>query len=519
MRFGRNRIVFIGSKSMKKYEIWALLHIFIWGTKEKFLSLRINHKEKDMEKLLAREKEIEELRKAYTSDKSEFVVILGRRRIGKTFLVHRFFNDLFDFHYTGVRNMTLSQQLENFAIELQEYGGSAFNTMLKDWFDAFRHLRLLVEQKNRRKRKVVFIDEMPWVDTRNSTFITAFENFWNGWANMHGDIVFVACGSSTSWMTNKLEDNQGGLHNRITSRVFLHPFNLRECEEYLHAHGCIWERYDILRCHMILGGVPYYLSLLDPQLSLVQNIDRLFFQKSPVLYGEFDELYNALFSNAESYISIVRTLSEKNSGMTRQEISDKTKLSGGRLTRMLINLEQSDFINVYQNFKSKKKGLSYRLSDFFTLFYFKFIENQRSNDEYFWAHRQNTPGINSWQGYTFEQICLSHLEQIKEELGISGMATSASTWRSNNKQQGAQIDLIIDRADRVINLCEIKFSQEPYVITKEYAQKVRNRAALFREESRTKKSFVITFITTFGIAQNIHAGLAQNELTAEALFR
>jgi hypothetical protein len=270
---------------------------------------------------------------------------------------------------------------------------------------------------------------------------------------------------------------------------------------------------------MILGGVPYYLSLLDPQLSLVQNIDRLFFQKSPVLYGEFDELYNALFSNAEKYISIVRTLSEKISGMTRQEISDKTKLSGGKLTRMLINLEQSDFINVYQNYKSKKKGLSYRLSDFFTLFYFKFIENQRSNDEHFWAHRQNTPGINSWEGYTFEQICLSHLEQIKEELGISGMATSASTWRSNNKQQGAQIDLIIDRADRVINLCEIKFSQEPYVITKEYAQKVRNRAALFREESRTKKSFVITFITTFGIAQNIHAGLAQNELTAEALFR
>lgn len=471
-----------------------------------------------MEKLLAREREINELKRVYESDKSEFAVILGRRRIGKTFLVHSFFNNTFDFKYTGVRQMSQSRQLENFGIALREYGGDAFSVKPRDWYEAFRHLRLLLELKPKERRKVVFIDEMPWIDSSTSEFVSALENFWNGWANMHGDIVFVACGSATSWMTNNIEENQGGLHNRLTSRIHLSPFTLKETEEYLHAHGFLWERYDILRCYMVLGGIPYYLSLLDSRLSLAQNIDRLFFEKSPVLKGEFGELYNALFRNAERYISIVRALSEKREGMTREEIRNKTKIDGGQLTKILTNLEQSDFIIGYQKFNNKKKNTTYRLCDFFTLFYFKFIENQSTGDRNFWLHRQNMPGINIWQGYTFEQICLSHIEQIKKKLGIAGVATSSSTWRSNDSSLNVQIDLLIDRADRVINVCEIKFSQEPYIITKEYAQKLREHMGIFKYESKTRRSLAITFITTFGVAKNVHSSMVQNEITADDLF-
>ena len=471
-----------------------------------------------MEKLLARQREIKELQRAYNSEKSEFITILGRRRIGKTFLVHSFFGNKFDFHYTGVRGMTTEQQLENFAVALEEYGGPLFKKKLHNWIDAFRQLRLLLEQKRRKKRKVVFIDEMPWIDSKQSQFIIALENFWNGWANMQGDIVFVACGSSTSWMTDKIEANQGGLHNRVTSRIFLRPFTLSETEEYLHGHGCNWERYEILRCYMIIGGVPYYMSLIDPRMSLAQNVDRLFFQKKAVLENEFDELYNALFSSADKYISIVNVLSQTNEGLSREEISQKTKIEGGRLTVMLRNLELSDFISAYQKFNNKKKEQTYRLTDFYTLFYFRFIENLSTADNQFWTHRQNNPAINSWQGTAFEQVCLAHLQQIKQALGIAGMATAASAWRSREKGNKRQIDLLIDRADKFINLCEMKFAQEPYVITKAYEMTVRERAAIFRDESQTRKSFIFTFITPFGVAHNSHYGLVQNDITAEDLF-
>ncbi len=373
--------------------------------------------------------------------------------------------------------------------------------------------------KSTEERKVIFFDEMPWIDTPRSSFVDALEYFWNAWAAQRTDILFIACGSATSWMVNKLVKNQGGLHNRITAQIYLRPFNLGECEEFLHEYGCRWDRYTIMQCYMALGGVPFYLSLLNPGESLVQNIDRLFFQKNAAMKEEFGELFSALFSQADKYIAVVMTLAGKREGMVRAEIIEKTKLSGGGLSKILENLERCDFIETYSRYKSSVRNTVYRISDPYTLFYFKFIHNNNSKDEHYWSSNMNSPMVRSWQGFSFETVCLSHLAQIKKALGISGISTNSCSWRKQGgENDGAQIDLLIDRSDRVINVCEMKFSEKPYSITKAYADILRMKMAVFAETTHIRKSLALTMVTTYGVLPGIHAGIVQNEVTMDDLY-
>ena len=351
--------------------------------------------------------------------------------------------------------------------------------------------------------------------------IQNIEYFWNAWAAQRDDILFIACGSATSWMVNKLIRNKGGLYNRITEQIYLRPFKLAECEQYLHAAGCQWDRYSVMQCYMAMGGVPFYMSLLDPTQSLAQNLDRLFFSKNAPMREEFDELFLALFNQADKYISVVSALSEHREGMLRAEIAQKTKLSGGALTLVLENLERCDFVESYSRFKSSVRNKLYRISDPYTLFYFKFLSKNNSKDEHWWSNNMNSHSVESWQGFSFETICMMHLNQIKQKLGISGIATSASSWRTLGKPytSGAQVDLVIDRSDRVINLCEMKFSVEPYTISKSYEELLRNRMALFRAETHTRKSLSITMVTTYGIVRGLHSGIVQSEVVMDDLFR
>ncbi len=470
-------------------------------------------------KLIARNREIEELGRLYKSKRSEFVIVYGRRRIGKTFLVNQVFQERFTFTYVGARKQPQRVQLQRFARQLQDLSGSPYCPTLNSWEEAFEELKALIKTKPVDERKVIFFDEMPWIDTPRSNFVDALEYFWNAWAAQRSDILFIACGSATSWMVNKLVKNQGGLHNRITAQIYLRPFNLGECEEFLHEYGCRWDRYTILQCYMALGGVPFYLSLLSPSESLTQNIDRLFFQKNAAMKEEFDELFSALFSHADKYINVVMALASKREGMIRAEIIEKTKLSGGGLSKILDNLERCDFIETYSKFKSTVRNTVYRISDPYTLFYFKFVHNNRSKDEHYWSSNINTPMIRSWQGFSFETICLSHLAQIKKALGISGISSKSCSWRKQGGvNDGAQIDLLIDRSDRVINVCEMKFSEKPYSITKAYADNLRMKMAIFADATQVRKSLALTMVTTYGVLPGIHAGIVQNEVTMDDLF-
>lgn len=468
--------------------------------------------------LIGRKNEIAQLKRVVESNRSEFVVIFGRRRIGKTFLVRKYFEDRYHFSYVGQRDVTDKVQLQRFALALQNYAKSENVPDFKNWFEAFDALKKYLASLDA-SRKIIFIDEMPWIDRKQCDFVKALEDFWNAWANLRDDIVLVACGSATSWMVDNLMENQGGLHNRITNKIYLHPFTLKEAEEYLTSVGCNWDRYQIIECYMVFGGVPFYLSMLDPAESFAQNVDRLFFKKNAQLSLEFNELYNSLFSNASKYIAVVTALSQKKEGLDRTEISEATGINGGVLSKILTNLERCDFILGYSKFNTKKNGTVYRLCDFYSLFYFNFIAENSSKDENFWTHRLQSPKLRTWQGLTFEIVCLQHLDQIKSALGISGMATDASIWRSDDSEYGkAQIDLVIKRADRIIDLCEIKFSTEKFAIDKEYAERVRNRTALFRLKSKTRYGLANVFITTYGIVKGKNSGVVDREIIAEQLF-
>ena len=453
------------------------------------------------------------------SERSEFVVVYGRRRIGKTFLVRRFFKDNYAFSFVGKHEMRREQQLAEFAKELMCYSHSAFVPQLKNWTEAFDALQRLLETYNIPGKKVVFFDEMPWMDTPKSDFVSALENFWNGWANMRDDIVLVACGSATSWMVDKLLHNQGGLFNRITQKIYLRPFKLSEMEQYLDEKHFGWNRYQIAQCYMILGGIPFYLTLLNPKLSLLSNIDELFFADAhAMLRTEYNELYSTLFKRPDNYLAVIRMLTERKEGFTRKEISEKTKLGGAALSKILSDLEQCDFIFSYARYGNAKNNAIYRIKDFYTLFYYKYVNGIDTKDSLRWTHLSSTPQVSSWQGFSFELLCLLHLDEIKKALGIDRILNDASAWRSRQPEQNTQIDLVIERADHNINLCEMKFSSGMYAIDKGYEQKLRERMSIFLAETMTRCSTRITMVTTYGVLQNKHSGIVNDEVLLDDLF-
>lgn len=469
-----------------------------------------------MGKLIGRRYEIKELNRCYTSDRAEFVILTGRRRIGKTFLVNSVYGNQFAFSYTGGHNLTTKQQLHKFTLALQQYGLDTATTAT-DWFNAFESLQRLLQgiATEDGKRKIIFIDEMPWIDNMKSGFVEALEYFWNSWGALQPDLMLIASGSATSWMSDKLMGNKGGLHARITKQIVLAPFTLKEVEEYLTSAGACWDRMQIAQTYMVLGGVPFYLSLLDTSKSFAQNVDEMFFSRNATLKLEFNELYHALFSNAQVYVLIVEALARKRKGLTRAEIIETTNIKSSALTIYLENLEKCGFIECYQQYGKKLRGLTYRLIDFYTLFYFKYIAHNHDKDPKWWSNNMLSASVAAWQGFSFELLCLQHLPQIKEALGISGIATSVSQWRNDT----AQIDLVIDRADRIVNLCEMKFSVEPFEITKAYAERLRTRMADFRQSTKCKKGISNTFVTTYGVKQGKHSSIVNAQVLLDDLFR
>lgn len=472
----------------------------------------------DRSEIIGREQEKQRLDQCMKSSEPQLIALYGRRRVGKTFMVNHYFNGRFDFKLTGIYDQPLEMQLKNFAIELSGQSGEDLD-IPSDWMEAFSMLKRYIEGKKDDSKVVIFFDEMPWMDTPKSGFVSAFEWFWNSYGNARKNLVFVICGSATSWMKAYLDANRGGLYNRLTCRLYLMPFTLGETEKYLLAQGISWSRYDIVECYMIMGGIPYYLSLLLPEMSLAQNVDNIFFRKRAELWDEFRVLYQTLFKNSDAYISIAEALSRKRYGMSRDELVSSTGMANnGRITQMLEDMEYSGFVRI--NDQYGLKGKRYQLSDYYSLFYFHFIKGNYGRDEHFWSDMLDNPSRRAWAGLTFEQVCKDHIPQIKKSLGISGVLSENSVWtsRGDDSHDGTQIDLLIKRRDRVTNICEIKFSTGKFVIDKKYDMALRNRITVFQSETRTKDTLQLTFITTYGVKKNMYAGIVQNEVTMDDLF-
>ena len=476
--------------------------------------------------LIGRNEELNLLRSYLNSEKSEFVAVYGRRRVGKTFLIRQAVEDNFDFFVTGVYNAKKSEQLTNFAIALQKYSGSDRLSVQNNWILAFYELSKYLESLPEGK-KIIFIDELPWMDTAKSGFIAALENFWNSWASLREDIKLIVCGSATSWMISNLIRSKGGLHNRLTHQLVLNPFSLKECEDYFKAYGFAYSRKQIAECYMAMGGIPYYMSMMDKSKSVSQNIDYLFFSATAPLKDEFNDLYKALFKNAAPHINVVTALATKQKGMNRKELITATKCAdNGAFGTVLDELEQCGLIRAYlpfskitrPNTKRQKNDVVYQLLDFYTLFYFKFIKLNRYQDEHFWTNSYNSPQHNTWAGLSFEMLCLSHIRQIKYALGIAGVQTLVCSWRGVDYSKGAQIDLLIDRKDETINLCEMKYSSGEFSISKEYETELLDKINVFRNNSGTRKSIHLTMITSYGLRPNTYCDCVQNQLTLQDLF-
>jgi uncharacterized protein len=473
-----------------------------------------------MDYFIGREQEIQRLEDIYDDSRPAFVAVYGRRRIGKTLLIRHVFGERMTFYLTGIGNVTTEQQLVNFQAAFERQAPLPLHTSTpKNWFSAFQQLITFLE-KEKEGKKVVFLDELPWLDTDKSDFMPSLEHFWNSWASARTDVILVVCGSAASWILNKLIHNRGGLHNRVTTRMRLEPFTLKEAEQLLLRKNAPLDRYQIIQYYMAVGGVPFYLDIFDKRLTPMQNIEATCFARDGFLRTEFGDLFQSLFAKAERHISVVEAIATKAKGLTREDILEITKLpNNGTTTQLLEELEESGFIRKYQPFQKTKRQSLFQLVDFYTLFYMKFIKNAQLLDKDNWLALTDSPIYKSWSGYAFEQVCLMHVPQIKQALGISGIFSQSSSWRSKEIKNGAQIDLLVDRRDHVINLFEIKFSNEPYTITKSYAEQLRQKIGVFKSETNTRKAVWLAMLTTFGLKKNEHSGsLVQHELTMDSLF-
>ena len=479
-------------------------------------------------KMIGRKEEVRTLNDRYNNDEAEFVAVYGRRRVGKTYLVNETFKDRITFRHAGLSPVEMSESEGNSPLQKQLkhfYNSLLLHGMKKskcpsDWLEAFFMLEMFLQSMDNGSKQLVFIDELPWLDTSKSGFITGLEAFWNNWACHRHNFMLVVCGSATSWIVDKLINNHGGLYNRLTCEIKLSPFTLCECEEFFEEKHISMSRYDIVQSYMIFGGIPYYLNYFQNGLSLAQNVDNILFKKNAPLKSEFDRLFMSTFNNPEYVTEIIRLLYTKNAGFTRIEIAQKTgRSNGGNLTASLNSLIASNFIIKYVPFGMGKRDGCYKLIDPFCMFYLKFVENQDFPSQSLWQENQASHAVTAWRGFAFENVCFNHIEQIKEALGIRGVISRQSAWsKREDDKDGTQIDLLIDRNDNIVNMCEIKFYSKEFTVTKEYDRILRNRRSLLSQELSPKKGIHNTIITTFGVSYNEYKWSFDRIVTMDSLF-
>jgi AAA+ ATPase superfamily predicted ATPase len=474
--------------------------------------------------IIGRKEQIKTLERIASSKLPEFLVLYGRRRVGKTFLIREYFSQELVFDFTGSYGVDMNTQLNNFFHEyLLRTKGQKETTPPANWSRAFQYLLDYITILKKRKSKlVVFIDELPWLDTPRSGFVSALEYFWNQQISKMNHVLLIGCGSATSWIQKKLLKAKGGLYNRVTQRIKLEPFTLEETEAFCKYRNLKLSRYQILQIYMVMGGIPHYLKELTSGKSAIQLIDDICFSKTGLLREEYSSLYHSLFKNPENHLAIIETLGSRPNGMVRKGIVQYSKLpDGGTVNRTLEELTASGFISRFRPYQKKKKDSIYKLTDLFTLFHIKFIQASQMTGKGTWMTLSNSGSYKAWSGYAYETICMLHIDQIKKALGVGGVYTEISAWKfaGNDESPGAQIDLLIDRKDQVINLCEAKFTDKEYIITKSYAGDLRRKRSIFQQVTNTKKSVFTTLITTYPAIRNrYYLEEIQSEITMDALF-
>lgn len=476
-----------------------------------------------MTTLIGRTKEQRLLTDTLHSTEAELIAVYGRRRVGKTFLIREFFKDKILFEFSGQHNRSLKSQLQNFSFQLDQSIKSPFPSIPPaNWTEAFGRLITYLESRLTDEKMVVFFDEFPWIETPRSGFLAAFDYFWNNWAMQKKNLNVIICGSAASWMIRRVIQHRGGLHNRVTRKINLLPFTFQETEQFFKSRAIYLDRYQITQLYMTFGGIPHYLKEVKRGQSIAQIINEVCFTESGLLYDEFEQLYRSLFQDYTVHIEIVKLLAAKPSGLNRNEIIEKAGLSsGGTTTQLLEELNASGFVSVFVPFGKNQKELVYKLSDEYSLFYLKFMAKKQFRGEDVWHQLSQSASYKSWSGLAFETLCLKHIASIKRALGIAGVYTEVSVWqhKANELEKGAQIDLLIDRKDHTINVCEIKFYDSTVGIDKKYAEEIQQKLSVFKQKTQTKKTLFFTMITPYGVQDNEYkTRWVDSSLTIDDLF-
>jgi hypothetical protein len=453
----------------------------------------------------------------------ELIAVFGRRRVGKTYLIREHMKANLVLEVTGIHDQSTSTQLANFLTSLRRSFPQLPLLPPRSWLEAFELLRHCLDQPHSmRGKRVLFFDEFPWLATRKGGFVPAFENFWNTFASRCRDLAIVVCGSAAAWMIRNVVNARGGLHNRLTRRIRLEPFLLYEVQQYLQYRKIRWDQRQTVLAYMAFGGIPHYLNLIRPGQSAAQCIDTECFQPEGMLRSEYHNLFAALFESYETHEAIVRALSTTWSGLTRDQLIAKARLkSGGGVTKAIEELALSGFIMETAALGQKSKGSVWRISDEFSVFYWNWMHSKSSSNS--WIRESSGRRYESWCGYAFESLCFKHIKAICAAIGIADVQTQLASWRyaakPSTKEEGAQIDLLLDRADRCINICEIKYSTGPYVVTKNYAEQIRRKLRVFQRRSGRKQTLFLTMITPEGIKPNRYTEeLVTNQVILNDLF-
>lgn len=479
------------------------------------------------ENIIGRKNELDLLRRLYQSDKSEFLAIYGRRRVGKSYLIDESFRDEVAFSVVGIFKKCKEgeeyqhkrTQLKHFYRSLLDYGLPSSYKEPEDWLDAFDLLKKLLSASTA-IRKVVFIDELPWLaGQKSSELVEELGYFWNSWAVKQRNIFLIVCGSATSWMLDNVIRDYGGLHERLTEKIYLAPFNLCEAKQYYVKRGFKMSDYEIALSQMAIGGIPYYMDRMQPGRTLSQNINEFYFHNSSI-NQEFRDVYTGLFQSAERYMDIVRALGGKFYGMTRSEILESTQMKGGgTFTKMMENLQECGIIRSFSRYGKQRKETIYQLCDFFSIFYLNFVSDKAQRKD--WTYFQRTHEYENWAGRTFELLCSRHLEQIKYALRIKSLGQDYSWAGTAPDGGGAQVDMIIPaQEERTDYLCEIKFSENRYYITDDYRKNLLNKLDAFKASKNHKSShsLLLVMITSMGLGDSIHNGIVNASLSLEDLF-
>jgi AAA+ ATPase superfamily predicted ATPase len=468
--------------------------------------------------IIGRKDEINELSEAFSSNKAEFIVLYGRRRVGKTFLIEQYFKSkkCIYFHVTGVQDGTLKEQISEFAKAIGNvfYGGATIAAP-STWALAFEELNKAIIKLPKSQKVILFLDELPWMATKRSRLLQALDYYWNHYWSKDKRIKLVVCGSSASWIIKNIIYNKGGLHNRYTRSLLIKPFTLQETVDFLKSRGMKLGNKQLLLIYMAIGGIPHYLGKLKKGLSASRNIQQICFKESGILFSEFDKLFKSLFDNAKTYVELIRIIAKSREGISRTEIEDTSKLTkkGGTLTDRLNDLEQAGFIKSFLPLEHQRQGVYYRVIDEYSYFYLKWIEPEKQTllshdpDNDYWMQKSKTPSYRTWAGYAFESVCYKHIAQIRKKLKIPSGAR-VGTWRYSpkrgGKETGAQIDLLFDRDDDTVTICEIKFTDQPFNIDKEYYSTILNKQTVYEKITKTPKQIFIAFISASGLKKSTY---------------